>query len=98
MAFTTEGHADRIKKQKMDKVFPHAGMNRECRRRSLPELEVPYPFIRKTDVGKAVYPSGKFEDHIPAVMDDARCHIEEPVSDRLEEFLLVDSRKCQPLD
>jgi len=98
MSFTTDEHADRIKKQIMDKVFPHTGMKIECRRRSLPKPEVPYPFIRKTDVGKAVYPSGKFEDHVPAVMDDSRCHIEEPVSDRLEEFLLVDSRECQPLD
>mgnify|MGYP000967837693 CR=1 FL=1 len=39
---------------------------------------------------------GKLQDRVPAVTDHSGRHVEEPVADRLEELMPVDTRQGEP--
>jgi hypothetical protein len=74
----TRGKSSKAKERKKDKMTL-SGCSKESQV-LLPELQCPDSLIGKEDVRKAVDAPGKFQDHIPAMVNNPGRHIEKPIA------------------
>lgn len=62
------------------------------------ELETEYPFIGMKDINKPMDFLSYLQNNVSTVLDNPCCHIEETVSQGLNEFLPIHAGQGQPLD